>query len=78
MTQAYFQLRKKALENATEEWYEELDDDVKEWVDEKVAELKESVKARANGNSVQYGDASARETLCALIAFCDGWRPTKI
>jgi hypothetical protein len=68
----YFQLRPSALGEATEEWYEQLDPEVKEWVDKMANEMRENVKAK-NGDAVQFGIVGARETLCALIAYCERW-----
>jgi hypothetical protein len=72
--QPYFQIRPNALSAAAEEWYNELDPEVKEWVDEKVEEMRETARAKNSERNIQFGVAGARETLCALIAICEGWR----
>jgi hypothetical protein len=72
--QEYYQLRPFALGRATEEWYNNLDDEVKEWVDKMTNEMIERQRDKSNGDKKQFGVVGAREALCALIAVCEGWK----
>jgi len=71
MSSSYIQHKKNVLGNVTEEWYEGLPNDVKNWVDEKAGELQVSVARMAGNKKVMFGEQGAREVLAALIIYCD-------
>jgi hypothetical protein len=67
----YFQLRKNAVGDATEEWYNDQPVEVKEWADEVTDELQAVVAEKAD-RKVMFGEKGARELLGALIVHCCG------